>query len=190
MTKTVRFLVVLVLAGLFCFSQAWLVAAKDFPEPGDQMPEVLNFAFPVPEQSQGGFGVRIPAGQKTFTLPDLDREYFLLEVVGVYCPVCHTQAPDMVRLHQRIQRDAKLSSKVVVLAVAAGATPMEVEHLQKNWRFPFPILQDGDYSLHKLLGEPDTPFTVLIDQNGTIHYAQLGRIDVADFFTQMKHVMR
>lgn len=190
MTKILRFLVVSVLAGLFCFSQAWMAAAKDLPGSGEQMPEVLDFAFPVPEQIQGGFGVRIPADQKTFTLPDLDGEYFLLEVVGVYCPVCHTQAPDMVRLHQRIQRDAKLASKVVVLAVAAGATPMEVEHLQKNWRFPFPILQDEDYTLHKLLGEPDTPFTVLIDRNGTIHYAHLGRIDVTDLFTQMKHVMR
>ncbi len=190
MTKAIRFLVVLALVGVFCFSQARMAAAKDLPEPGAQRPEVLDFAFPVPEQIQDGFDVEIPAGRETFALRDLDREYFLLEVAGVYCPVCHAQAPDMVRLHQRIQRDAELSSKVVVLAVAAGATPMEVEHLQKNWRFPFPILQDGDYILHKLLGEPDTPFTVLIDQNGTIHYAHLGRIDVADIFTHMKQIMR
>lgn len=158
------------------------------PAVGDRHPEILSFGFPAPVIPEHQAYLGIDEHKDEIVLHDLEKAYYLIEIVGVYCPVCHNQAPDMLRLYQRIRRDATLSDKVGIFAVAAGATPMEVEHLHRAWRFPFPILKDGDYDLHKVIGEPDTPFTVIVARDGSILYAHLGRIDPDELFTRLKQL--
>ncbi|WP_045220627.1 peroxiredoxin family protein [Desulfonatronum thioautotrophicum] len=158
------------------------------PSVGERQPEILAFAFPAPTISEHRSYLGIGEDQERIALQELEKDYFLLEIVGAYCPVCHNQAPDMLRLFQRIRRDAALSDKVGMFAVAAGATAMEVEHLHRTWRFPFPILQDADYDLHKIIGEPDTPFTMVVGKDGSILYAHLGRIDPEHLFAQLKQL--
>ncbi len=160
--------------------------AKKLPDVGETVEAAVTFTFPAPGVDEHRTYLNLAVDQDGIALQNLDKTYILIEIVGAYCPICHTQAPDMVRLFHRIQRDAVLSEKVGMVAVAAGGTPMEVEHLNRSWRFPFPILRDGDYSLHKLLGEPDTPFTFLVDREGYVHYAHLGRIDPNTLFDQIK----
>ena len=155
---------------------------------GERHPEILAFAFPAPEVSDHRAYLRLEEGQGSVALADIEKNFFLIEIVGVYCPVCHTQAPDMVRLYQRIRRDAGLADKVAMVAVAVGATPMEVAHLHRTWRFPFPILQDGDYALHKLIGEPDTPYTFILDRDGAVLYTHLGRTDIDSLFNRLKQL--
>jgi hypothetical protein len=157
-------------------------------EVGERHPEILAFAFPVPEVSDHRTYLELGEDQSSVALADMEKDFFLIEIVGVYCPVCHNQAPDILRLYQRIQRDAILAGKVAVVAVAAGATPMEIEHLHRTWRFPFPILQDGEYALHKMIGEPDTPYTLLVDRNGSILFAHLGRTDTDSLFNKLKQL--
>ncbi|WP_051822547.1 peroxiredoxin family protein [Desulfonatronum thiodismutans] len=155
---------------------------------GERHPEILAFAFPTPEVPAHRAYLSLGEGKGSVALADMDKDFFLIEIVGVYCPVCHNQAPDMLRLYQRIQRDADLAGKVAMVAVAAGATPMEIEHLHRTWRFPFPILQDGDYALHKMIGEPDTPYTLLVDRDGSILFAHLGRTDIDNLFNRLKQL--
>lgn len=188
--RALGYFVVITVLGFLWVSGGGHAFAKGLPQVGDQLGELAVFPMIAPDDEQGRTYLGLPPGQGDFRLDGLARPYVLLEIVGVYCPVCHAQAPDVVRLHQRIQRDAKLSGLLTMLAVAAGATPMEVEHLQKNWRFPFPIVRDEDYLLHKLLGEPDTPFTLVIDRQGNVLYAHLGRSDPAELFNQLKKVLR
>ena len=155
---------------------------------GERHPEILAFAFPVPEVSDHRAYLELGDDLASVALADMEKDYFLVEIVGVYCPVCHNQAPDILRLYQRIQRDTELAGKVAVVAVAAGATPMELEHLHRTWRFPFPIFQDGDYALHKLIGEPDTPYTLLLDRDGSILYTHLGRSDTNSLYNTLKQL--
>ena len=158
------------------------------PGVGDRHPEILTFGFPAPVIPEHQSYLGIDGTRNEVALHELEKAYYLIEIVGVYCPVCHNQAPDMLRLYQRIRRDAALSDKIGMFAVASGATSMEVEHLHRTWRFPFPILKDGDYNLHKMIGEPDTPFTVIVDREGTILYAHLGRIDPDELLNQLKQL--
>ncbi|SDB55388.1 Cytochrome oxidase Cu insertion factor, SCO1/SenC/PrrC family [Desulfonatronum thiosulfatophilum] len=170
---------------LFCLTVNY-AAAKNPPQVGDRLEDVMSYSLPAPGPEEHRTYLGLSPDQDSMTLQELEAAYVLVEVVGVYCPVCHTQAPDMVRLFHRIQRDTALSGKLAMVALAAGATPMEVEHLLRTWRFPFPILQDGDYSLHKILGEPDTPFTFLIDGEGNVLYAHLGRINPDNLFNELQ----
>lgn len=157
-------------------------------EVGEQHPEILTFAFPVPDVPDHRAYLEPGEDQATVTLADIKKDFFLIEIVGVYCPVCHNQAPDTLRLYQRIQRDTTLAGKLAMVSVAAGATSMEIEHLHRTWRFPFPIFQDEDYTLHKLIGEPDTPYTLILNRDGTILYAHLGRTDTNSLFNTLKQL--
>ncbi|PTN37016.1 TlpA disulfide reductase family protein [Desulfonatronum sp. SC1] len=155
---------------------------------GERHPEILAFVFPAPEVPDHRVYLELGEDQASVALADMEKDFFLIEIVGVYCPVCHNQAPDILRLYQRIQRDAELAGKLAMVAVAAGATPMEIEHLHRTWRFPFPIFQDGDYILHKLIGEPDTPYTLLLDREGSILYTHLGRSDTSSLYNTLKQL--
>lgn len=168
-----------------------IVAQSSMASPiavGDSDPGILNFSFPAPSVLDHRVYLDLDENQDVVLLQESKKDYSLIEIVGVYCPVCHNQAPDMLRLYQRIRRDAQLSDRVGMFSVAAGATPMEVEHLHRAWRFPFPILQDPEYALHKLIGEPDTPFTLILARDGTVLYAHLGRIDPDKLFSLLKQL--
>ncbi|SMP43097.1 Redoxin [Desulfonatronum zhilinae] len=155
---------------------------------GERHPEILAFTFPAPEVPDHRIYLSLEEEQDSLALADMERDLFLIEIVGVYCPICHNQAPDILRLYQRVQRDAEMAGKVAMVAVAVGATPMEIAHLHRTWRFPFPILQDGDYALHKLIGEPDTPYTFILDRDGSVLYTHLGRTDIDSLFNRLKQL--
>jgi peroxiredoxin len=118
-----------------------------------------------------------------FALGDIEAELILLEIAGVYCPVCHNQAPRLNQLFARIQKNKQLSSSVKFMVLATG-TPMEIEHLRVKFNSPFPILNDPGFVLHKSMGEPKTPYTMLVRKDGKVTYAHLGAIEDMDAFLQ------
>ena len=105
----------------------------------------------------------------------------LLEVIGVYCPVCYRQAPIFNNLYNRIEKSS-LKGKVKMLALAAGGNPMEIQSLNEQKQYSFPIAPDPSFEVHKLLGEPRTPFTLLLSPEGKVLYAHMGIIEDLDAF--------
>jgi len=63
-----------------------------------------------------------------------------------------------------------------MVALAAGGYPAEITFLREQSAYLFPIVADQDYSVHKVLKEPQTPFTMIIDKKGVVHFAYLGII--------------
>jgi len=126
-----------------------------------------------------------------FSIDQLDTKILLIEIVGVYCPQCHIQAPRFNKLFYRIKKNKALNQKVKMLAIAAGANPMEVAYLKKESRTPFPVVEDPKFEIPKLLGEPRTPFTMLVAGDREVLYTHLGIIeDIDKFFRQIKKVSR
>jgi peroxiredoxin len=117
-------------------------------------------------------------------LKDVRCQVLLVEILGAYCPLCYQQAPLFSKLFARINK-RNLGDKVKMLGVAIGATPMEVDQLRKNGSYDFPIVPDGAFAIHKLLGEPRTPFTMLVGKDGKVLYAHLGVIEDIDAFYQV-----
>jgi peroxiredoxin len=117
-------------------------------------------------------------------LKDVQCQVLLVEILGAYCPLCYQQAPLFGKLFARINK-RNLGDKVKMLGVAIGATPMEVDQLRKKGSYDFPIVPDESFAVHKLLGEPRTPFTMLIGKDGKILYAHLGVIEDVDTFYQV-----
>lgn len=122
--------------------------------------------------------------EDSFLLKDLNAQFFLIEVVGAYCPVCHAQSADVNHLFNRITRDEVLKERMIMFSVAPGATTMEIEYLKTSWNAPYPILGDYEYDFHGHIGEPDTPYTIIVSRDGRVLYAHLGRIPELNEFME------
>lgn len=150
--------------------------------------DLSSLAFAAADRPEDAALLGAPAG-KPFSLKDLRFGVFILEVVGVYCSYCHEQAPLFNDFHKRLTR-AKLAGPtgpVRMAAVASGATIPELEHLRTHSSYAYPVLRDEDYSLHKALGEPKTPYTIVLDGDGKVLKTFEGVVkDIDGLFTTVK----
>lgn len=157
--------------------------AGGLPETGKDLVE-FPFNTPATEAEKAYLGIE---KAPTFALEDIEAELVLIEIVGVYCPQCHIQFPKMKKLFFRIQKDKPLAGKVKFAAIAMGANSREVAYLRQQFKLPYPVLTDPNFETHKLLGEPRTPFTLLVRRDRKIVYTHLGPIkDMDQFLAQIR----
>jgi peroxiredoxin len=152
--------------------------AAEPPKAGDVL---AAFEMPPPADAAEAEYLGVSQG-KSFSFKDVGAPFLLIEVIGVYCPICFKQAPLMDKLFKKIQADPGLSQKVRMLGLATGATPQELAYLKKQKLYAFPVVNDPDYAAHKSIGEPKTPFTMLVDKNGKVLLTHLGLIDDLNAF--------
>jgi Redoxin len=154
------------------------------PEKGSVLPSI-RFLSPLLPEDQKYLAVT----GDTFAVKDVNCKVFLVEIINVYCPACYRQVPLFNKLFARIEQ-GKLRNKVKMLAVAAGGTVMEVKYLRKDGQYAYPIVQDEAFTIHRLLGEPRTPFTILVDKEGHVLYSHLGIIeDIDAFYDSLKQLV-
>lgn len=179
-------LAVCLLPVLCCLSAPAAHAAPRLPAEGDILP---GFSLDPPGDPRVAAELGVPA-DKPFGLGDLKADLVLFEVLGVYCPQCHRQLPGFNSLAGRL-RKAGLGGRVAMLGLAAGGTTMEVGYLRTKGGYAFPVVPDPDFRVHKVLGEPQTPFTMLVDKTGKVHFAHLGVIENTDaLFARIRELTR
>lgn len=171
------------LALLFCFAPAM---AENLPRPGDILPAL---ALPAPDNPAQRAWLGI-GGKTVFGVADVAADMLMIEIIGVYCPICHEQAPALRRLHARMQRDPDLAGRVKLVAVAVGATPEEAAFARKEHKADYPLVTDTDFANHKRMGEPKTPFTLLVRRDGAVALAHLGKIeDDGEFAARIRSLL-
>ncbi len=143
---------------------------------------------PAAREENRYLGIR--HGEK-FSLAQVDSRLVLIEIIGVYCPVCHTQAPLFNQLFQKIQKDFPLAEKVKMLGIAVGATAMEVTFLKQELGISFPVIKDPNFIIHKKLGEPKTPLTMLVSKDGKVVFIHQGAVeDIESFLLLIKKLIQ
>ncbi len=155
---------------------AWCAS---LPKKGDPLP-----AFDLPPPASDKARVYLGIGHERFRLAEIPCRLLLLEVIGVYCPQCYQQAPLFNTLFNRIET-GKLKDQVKMLALAAGGNETEITYLYEQVRYSFPIVADPNFEVHKLLGEPRTPFTLLLDPNGKVLHTHMGVVENIDAFLKL-----
>lgn len=172
--------------GLWLFFAACMPGGArggELPKAGDALGD---FSLRAPALAEDRAALGLPDAPM-FRLADVDAQCVLFEVIGVYCVECHKQAPLFASLHARLAKDASLAGRVRMVAMAAGATDKEVDYLKKKGGYPFTVVNDPDYAVHKILGEPKTPFTMIVTRDGKVAYAHLGVItDIAAFYRDIE----
>jgi len=156
------------------------------PEKGSILPE-FSMTAPEKEEERTYLGI---GNEPEFTFDKIKADIIVLEIVGVYCPVCHKQFPKMIQFFSRIEKDKAMSGKVCIVSVAAGNTAKEADYLKKQFKLSYPVIMDPKFDIHKALGEPKTPFTMVVTKDRKIVYTHLGMItDFDKFFSLIKEML-
>lgn len=179
--QIVSFITILGLsAAIFSVAPAF---CANLPKKGETLPP-LELQAPSSAKEQSYLGIR---GQ-TFRIGDISCRLLLLEVIGVYCPGCYRQAPLFNTLFSRIEK-GKLKGQVKMLAVAAGGSVTEIQYLNEQGPYSFPVVPDPSFLAHKLLGEPRTPFTMLVDPQGKVLHTHMGVVEDIDAFLKLVNTL-
>ncbi|HKL01411.1 MAG TPA: TlpA disulfide reductase family protein [Desulfotignum sp.] len=147
----------------------------------------LDFDLPVPEESlqQAYLGVQ---GRDRFTLGQIAARVVIVEIFSMYCPICQREAADVNALFDRIRQDPQLSEQVKLLGIGAGNSAFEVSFFKKKYHIEFPLFADGDFQLHKQIGEVNTPhfFGLKKLENGDMElfFSRSGEIEDVETFLQ------
>ena len=180
-----RFLVhaIAVLVCALAFNYTFLTATAA-PPAGAMLPEIT---LPIPTDPGSRSYLGLPSGD-SFKIPQIKAEVVIVEIFSMYCPFCQSDAPHVKKLYQIIDNDPELKDRIKLIGIGAGNSSYEVKIFKKTYGIPFPLFADGDFSIHKVMGEVRTPYFIGIkiddNRNHRIFYSRLGGVGEADQFLE------
>jgi thiol-disulfide isomerase/thioredoxin len=181
MKKAILFLIAAIVVVL-AFSA--VASAAGMPPPvGGQLPDI-KLAMPKDSGDKSYLGFSFGFG--SFKIPQIKAKVVIIEIFSMYCPYCQKEAPVVNQLYDRIEQNAALKGKIKLIGIGAGNSLYEVGIFKTRYNVPFPLFADGDYLIHKQVGEVRTPYFVgvKINADGThqVIYSKLGAFESVDQF--------
>lgn len=151
---------------LFCFFYGVLPAMGNAPQlkSNDLWPAI---SLPVPADPVARRYLGVQQGD-TFAIGDMATEAVIVQIFSMYCPICQREAPKVNQLYALIGQRGDLNRKLKIIGIGAGNSNFEVDFFHRNYAIPFPLFADGDFEIHKKVGEVRTPhfFVLKPDKHG------------------------
>ena len=128
---------------------------------GDVLP-AINLPLPKSPEERGYLGL---SGSGNFKIPQIKAKAVIIEIFSMYCPYCQKDAPGINELYRAIEGNPELKDKIKLIGIGAGNTPYEVGVYKKTYHVPFPLFADGEFTIHKMLGDIRTPYFIVVKMN-------------------------
>jgi thiol-disulfide isomerase/thioredoxin len=181
--KLLRISVMLLL--LLCLSGYRLPTpfAQNTPAEGGVFP---NLKLPLPQKMEEREYLKIDQGP--FLLSQIDSKVLIVQIFSFYCPICVKEAPNVNSLFRTISANPEMESSVKVFAIGAGNSLYEVNAFRDLLKVKFPLIPDGDFAVHKILGEVRTPYFFVLLKKPTgmqVVYSREGSIEDPEAFLKL-----
>jgi len=145
------------------------------PAVGGTFPQV---EFAIPSNPEHVRYLNLAEDSGVFILSQIGAQVVIVEIFSMYCPHCQREAPTLNNMFRRIEASPGLAGKVKLIGIGAGNSAFEVDFFRKEYDIPFPLFPDGDFQLHKLLGEVRTPYffglAIQPEAQPRVFFSQLG----------------
>jgi thiol-disulfide isomerase/thioredoxin len=152
------------------------------PPVGGKLPD-LTIGVPKDAAEKTYLGL---SGSGAFKIPQIRAKTVVVEIFSMYCPYCQKEAPNVNRVYEKIEADPALRGKIKLIGIGVGNSAFEVGVFRKKYNIPFPLFPDGDFVLHKLLGEARTPYFIGVkigpDGSHQVVHSRLGAFESVEKF--------
>jgi len=181
MTEATRWALV-----LFCLFSLVSPAWGDAPqlEPNALWPAI---SLPLPADPVQRHYLGVKQGD-TFAVGDLPAEIVIVQIFSMYCPICQREAPRVNQLYALIDQRGDLNRKLKIIGIGAGNSRYEVDFYRRNYTIAFPLFADGEFEIHKKIGEVHTPhfFILKHDSHGQVRvvYTHSGGFGTPETFLE------
>ena len=105
---------------------------------------------------------------KTHSLAELKDRLLLLDFFGTWCRPCLLQLPSLEKLSRSIP-----SQQLSIFSISSERREV-LKNFQEKRGIAYPIIRDGDDSLHRFFHVDSYPSLILIDRNGKIESIRRG----------------
>jgi peroxiredoxin len=164
---------------------AQAIGANSTPKKGGTLP-LINLDVPKDSANMSYLGL---SGEGLFNISQIKAKVVIIQIFSMYCPLCQREASRVNELYENIEKDPKARGKLKLIGIGAGNSQFEVDIFLKTYGVPFPLFSDGDFSIHKSLGEVRTPYFIGVkindDRSNEIFYSRVGGFEKADEFLQL-----
>lgn len=167
---------------LILASTAAMAETTQPPQVGSSLPE-MKLQKPADSGELKYLGL---SGSGTFSADQVKTQALIIQIFSMYCPYCQRDAPNVNRFFGLIENNPNLKGKIKILGIGVGNTQFEVNTFKKKYKIEFPLIPDGDFKIHKIVGEVRTPYFMVVKLNGpkklNVVYSRLGAHENVEAF--------
>lgn len=166
-------------------SAAWGHAETGVPGVGESFPPIVLEAPKDPAmRTYLGIG-----DVQTFKVDQVDADVVVVEIFSMYCPHCQREAPTVNAFYDLAQKKNRPGKTLKILGIGVGNSSFEVDVFAKKYNVPFPLITDGEYHVHKTLGQVRTPHFIVLkrgaDGSRKVVYSQAGSFGSPEAFYRL-----
>jgi thiol-disulfide isomerase/thioredoxin len=119
------------------------------------------------------------SGSGMFKIQQIKADVVIVEIFSMYCPYCQGEAPNVNNLYSLIENNPVLKNKIKIIGIGINNSLFETDIFKNKYKISFPLVPDGDFKLHKIIGEVRTPYFIVVklrDGKTEVIYSKLGAL--------------